>query len=95
LAGYGLGSGQGRGDRPESESSEQFYESQVRAQVGKGRSIFTGFASGPNATGDVLTEIQTAMDAADRQETDPVAEARIPPSHREHARQYFDSMRDE
>ena len=55
----------------------------------------TGFVDGPNATGEVLTQIQSALDAIKARETDPVTEARIPQRHRDHARQYFDSLREQ
>lgn len=95
LAGTGMGEGLGRGQRPEAESGGRFYESQVRADVRKGRSVVTGFAGGPNATGDVLTQIQSALESGDLRQADPVGEARIPRTHRDHARQYFDSLRDD
>jgi hypothetical protein len=93
-SGQGLGQGQGQGDRPESATAEQFYDSKVKAKVGKGKAVVTGFASGPNRTGPALEEYKAAIQNATIDDEDPLTGARIPKEHREQATQYFNQLRE-
>lgn len=92
--GQGMGSGQGQWPRPENESDSNFFESQVRGKVGRGKSVIKGTAEGPNQSGDVLADIQQSIQTGEFEVTDPVQESRIPRAHRDHARQYFDALRE-
>ena len=76
--GQGMGQGQGQGDRPEAATAEQFYESKVKAKVGKGKAVITGVASGPNRTGPALEEYKEAIQTATIDDEDPLTGARIP-----------------
>ncbi len=92
IPGQGLGEGQGVGDRPEAETDKQFYDSQVRGDVGKGKAVVTGFASGKNVAGDVLEDVKGAFESARRESSDPLTNVRLPKEHRDHAREYFESF---
>ena len=67
---------------------------QVQAQPGKGRAVIKGEIDGPNLKGAVLEAIKEEMTAAESQEADPLTTQRLPRSHREHAEEYFNALRD-
>ncbi len=90
--GRGMGEGNGRGDRPESETDKNFYDSRVRAQVRKGKAVTSGFANGENLAGDARVEIQDAIEASSTDASDPLSKVNLPKTHREHAREYFESF---
>ena len=92
--GQGMGEGQGEGDRPESATANQFYDSKVKAKVGKGKAVVTGVASGPNRTGPALEEYKEAIRSAEIADEDPLTGARIPKEHREQATEYFNRLRE-
>jgi hypothetical protein len=91
--GDGLGEGQGRGARPEEETDTSHYDSQVRQTPGKGRAVITDLVDGPNVKGQVMEEIQKAVTSSERREADPLADRRLPKSHREHAKEFFEAFR--
>jgi chemotaxis protein histidine kinase CheA len=92
--GNGLGAGRGYGDRPEQEEDTNTYETQVRGQVKKGRAIIAGFADGPNRKGISREDVKQAIDGALSEESDPTENQSLPRTEREHAQQYFDSLRE-
>lgn len=92
IPGMGMGEGQGQGDRPEAETDKNFYDSQVRGKIGKGKAVSTGYADGKNIAGDALEEIKETMEAANVDSSDPLTNVRLPREHRDHAREYFESF---
>ena len=54
----------------------------------------TGTADGPNVKGKVQQEIQTQFESAKAQETDPLNGQQLPKGYREHAKKYFDALRE-
>jgi len=92
--GNGLGAGQGFGDRPESETDTNTYETQVRGQVKKGKAIIAGYADGPNRKGVTREAVKSAVEAALTEESDPIENQTLPRPEQEHARQYFDQLRE-
>ena len=94
MPGMGMGQGQGQGDRPESETGSRFYDSRVKGEVRRGKAVMTGFAGGPNRSGQALEEVKEAVSAGFGEGDDPLTGARLPRDHRKHAQQYFDSLRD-
>lgn len=93
--GDGLGSGRrGYGDRPEQEENTNTYETQVRGQVKKGKAIIAGFADGPNRKGVTREDVKQAIQGSLTEESDPTENQTLPRTEREHAQQYFDSLRD-
>jgi hypothetical protein len=92
--GDGLGEGEGRGDRPIEKSDGRFYDSKVRQKPNGGTGVVTGLADGPNVRGDVDQQIQTEIEAATTADSDPLTGQRLPREYREHARGYFDMLRE-
>lgn len=95
--GGGLKAGRGRG--PGLSPDEQpgvdggFYDSQVRQQIGRGSMMVRDMVDGPNAQGQIREEIQSQYESGASQESDPVATQQLPRDQRDHARQYFDALR--
>lgn len=94
IPGMGMNEGQGRGDRPEEQTDQRFYDSKVKTKVGKGKMVLAGSVSGPNKPGEALEAIKEAMAAAETAEENPLTSVRMPKAQLEQAQQYFDSVRD-
>jgi len=92
--GQGLGEGQGIGARPDGKVDPKFYQSQVPGQVGKGGAVVTDLVDGPNVKGNVEQQVKEQFDTLRRGSTDPLTERSIPRKHRQHAREYFDRLRE-
>jgi hypothetical protein len=84
----------GKGDRPENENKTGFYDSQVRQNVGKGTAVVTDLVDGPSRKGEVQEEIKTQFESAKREADDPLNSQRLPRDYREHAKKYFDALRE-
>jgi hypothetical protein len=93
--GEGLGEGKGQGARPEKRTDTGAYDSRVRQNVGKGSAVITDMVDGPNIKGKVLEDIKTEIENAKHRETDPLTGQRLPRTHRDHAKEYFDAFREE
>jgi hypothetical protein len=93
LGGLGLGEGRGRGDRPERETDKNFYDSQVRAQPGRGKAVVVDSVPGTNVAGDAQEDVKEAIESAKRASDDPLVGQRIPRQHRDQVEQYFDAFR--
>lgn len=92
--GNGLGRGEGGwGPRPENAHDTKTYDSRVRPTVGKGSAVVTGQVDGPNVKGQVLEEIKTQVEAAKKDQSDPLTGQRLPRQQRDHVQQYFDALR--
>ena len=92
--GNGLGKGRGQGNRPENENQTSFYDSSVRQNVGKGGAVLAGQVDGPNRKGEVREEIKTSFESARHEAADPLTGQRLPREYREHAKTYFDAIRE-
>jgi hypothetical protein len=92
--GDGMGEGQGKGDRPEEVGDTKAYDSQVRAEIQKGKSVQVGTADGANLPGESLEDVRTAVQAAELEDEDPLTNVRLPKSHREQVQKYFDAIRE-
>jgi uncharacterized phage infection (PIP) family protein YhgE len=92
----GLQPGQGHldADRPEDDIDGGLYDTKVRQKVGRGAVSVTGQLDGPNAKGRVEQEIQSQFEAARSSSADPLADTKMPRGYREHARTYFDVLRE-
>ena len=93
IPGRGMGEGQGIGDRPEEETDTNFYESQVRGEVRRGRAVLSGEIGGPNIAGNPREEVQNSLESARTGSEDPLTGVRLPRSQRAHSQQYFDAFR--
>ena len=92
--GMGLGPGRGFGDRPEAETDSNFYNSRVRGEVRRGKAVVVGTAGGRNVAGQSQEEIKDFLQQASLDDADPLTGQRLPKAQRNHARQYFDSVRE-
>ena len=89
IPGPGLGRGQGQGDRPEEATDTKTYESRVAAKLQKGKAVVTGTAGGPNVSGQSVESIKEAILSDFREQSDPLADQRLPRDQRDHAKEYF------
>lgn len=93
--GDALGEGRGFGARPEAEHDTSSYDTRVRQQVGPGAADITDLVEGPNVAGQIQQEVTTALEAARTQASDPLTTQRLPRGYRDHAKTYFDSLRED
>ncbi|MBI3839975.1 MAG: hypothetical protein HY288_18795, partial [Planctomycetia bacterium] len=91
---FAKGGGRGAGQREEKKNDTEFYDSQVKQNVGKGASVVTGLAGGPNRKGQVQEEIKGQFSAAQQQTEDVLSGQRLPHDYRDHAKKYFDALRE-
>lgn len=92
--GDGLGRGRGKGARPEAADDVKHYDTKAAVKTGKGAASVVGEVDGPNRRGDVRHEIQEQFDSARREAADPLTDQHMPRKHRQHAREYFDQLRE-
>ena len=92
--GDGLGKGSGFGDRPETESETNTYQTQVQGKLTEGKSVIAGIADGPNRKGVSREDLKQAIKASLKEQGSPSENQVIPRAEREHARQYFDELRE-
>lgn len=92
--GDGLVEGQGFGYRPEEETETGAFDTQVRGNVRKGEAVRTGDAEGPNQKGKTLEEIKAELQSDYSADNDPLSNQRLPRDRREHAKEYFNRLRE-
>ncbi len=92
--GRGLGEGQGKGDRPEEKTDTGAYDSKVGAKPKKGEAVRTGSAGGPNMAGRTAEAIKQELNSGTVEKDDPLVNTRLPKAQREHAKQYFERLRE-
>ncbi len=90
----GMGAGRGFGPRPDEENPTNFRDSRVRQNTGRGAAVLTGEADGPNRRGMVVETIKEQMEAQSSVEADPVVVEKLPKAYREHAEEFFNSLRE-
>ena len=90
----GMGKGRGFGDRPQEAEKTGNYKSRVRGKLQKGQMVVTGKADGENLTGRTTSEAREIVEAAMSSQTDPLEDQVLPKSQRDHAQQYFESLRE-
>ena len=93
--GNGMGPGRGFGPRPDEKNDVGFRDSRVRAKPGRGSAVVVGEADGPNIRGRVVEAIKEQMATDTSKPADPLAVEQLPKSRREHAEEYFNSLRGE
>jgi hypothetical protein len=93
--GSGIGTAVVRGVRNKSEKKNNaaFYDSQVKQKIGKGAATVVGLVEGKNSKGDYQQQIQQQVESVRRGTTDPLTGRHMPKKHGEHAKEYFDSLR--
>lgn len=90
----GWGRGQPTAGGPQDEPEANAYESQVRGDAKAGRARVTGTTGGENRKGLTQQDVENAVSDALAEESDPLDNQPLPRSQREHARQYFDRLRE-
>ncbi|MEM6331053.1 MAG: hypothetical protein AAF790_12480 [Planctomycetota bacterium] len=93
--GMGMGEGQGSGPRPDEQNPTSMRDTRVRQKPGAGASTFSGFVDGPNIKGNVREALKQEPTADDVAPAEAMDDARLPRSRREHAREYFEKLREE
>ncbi len=88
------GQGRASGAREERKNDTSFYDSQVKQNVGRGGSVVTGVANGPNRKGQVQQEIKGQFSNAEQQTAEALTGQRLPHDYRDHAKKYFDALRE-
>lgn len=91
--GNGMGPGRGFGPRPDEKNDVSFRDSRVRAKPGRGAAVVVGEADGPNIRGLVVESIKEQMATDASKPADPLVVEQLPKSRREHAEEYFNSLR--
>ena len=92
--GTGMGAGRGKGPRPDEKNDVGFRDSKVRQDPRTGSAVLVGEADGPNVRGVVAESIKEQMLSQGSEPADPLTIERLPKSHREHAEEYFNSLRE-
>jgi hypothetical protein len=92
--GDGMGEGQGYGYRPEEKTDTGAFDTQVRGNVRQGEAVRTGDAEGPNQKGKTLEEIKAELQSEFSADNDPLSNQRLPRDRREHAKEYFNRLRE-
>jgi hypothetical protein len=92
--GMGMGRGRGQGPRPEEKGDTNAYDTKANLKRGQGAAVVIGSVEGPNMKGQVEQEIQTQFEAAKAAAEDPLTDQQLPRSYREHAKKYFDGLRE-
>lgn len=88
------GKGKGFGKREKGEGDTSGFKSQVKGKLQKGETVATGSADGNNITGKSVSQAREIVKASMNEDNDPLAEKKLPKSTREHAREYFQKVRE-
>jgi hypothetical protein len=91
--GNGLGEGRGEGARPEAKNDAAFRDSRIRPPIHKGQALVIGRTGGANVKGKMQTAIQSEVRQARQSRDNPLSGQTLPRGQREHAQEYFDSIR--
>ncbi|NOY29536.1 MAG: hypothetical protein GXP28_04960 [Planctomycetes bacterium] len=92
--GQGMGQGKGGGTRPDEKNATNFRNSRVRQKPGRGAAVVVGEAEGPNRRGQVVESVKEQMEVEGGQQADPLVVEKLPKSYREHAEEYFNTLRE-
>ncbi|MEQ8209316.1 MAG: hypothetical protein RH917_05740 [Lacipirellulaceae bacterium] len=88
------GEGPGGGTRPDEKDDVRFRDSRVRQNVGKGAAVIAGEANGPNIRGEVVEQLRQEMQSQGSEPADPLIMEQLPKSRRDHAEEYFNTLRE-
>jgi hypothetical protein len=91
---FGKGKGPGGGKRGLEDGETGTFKSRVKAKLQRGQTVITGSADGDNISGRSVSEARELIQAEMSKESDPLENQQLPRSQREHARQYFEALRD-
>jgi chemotaxis protein histidine kinase CheA len=90
---WGDGEGQAGGKRALEKNDTGGFKARVKGQVQQGETVVTGTADGDNITGRTSSEARKLVDEAMGRDNDPLENQVLPKALREHAQQYFESLR--
>ena len=93
--GNGMGQGRGQGPRPDEKNDVGFRDSKVRQDPRQGAAVIVGETEGSNIRGQVAQSIKQQMISQASEPADPLTIEQLPKSRREHAEEYFNSLRGE
>lgn len=88
------GQGQGAGDRDERRNNTSVFDTQVKQNVRKGAMEVIGTADGPNRKGQVQEEIKSQFSSTEQQSAEALSGQQLPHNYRDHAKKYFDTLRE-
>jgi len=91
---FAKGQGPGGGKRAKEDSEYGTFKSRVKAKLQRGQTVITGSADGNNISGRSVSEARALIQAEMSKDADPLENQQLPKSQREHARQYFEALRD-
>ena len=91
---FGNGKGPGGGKRDKAEGEYGTFKSRVKGKLQRGQTVITGTADGNNISGRSVSEARALIQAEMSKDADPLENQQLPKSQREHARQYFEALRD-
>ena len=90
---WGKGSGAGGGKRDKQETETGTYKSRVKGKIQRGETVVTGNADGNNISGRSISEAREIAKSSMNEKSDPLENQKLPRSQRDHAREYFESLR--
>lgn len=91
---WAQGQGPGGGRRADEENDVRFRDSQVRQKPQQGDAVLVGEVEGPNIRGEVAEQIKQEMAADAVEPSDPLVIEQLPKSRRDHAEEYFNTLRE-
>lgn len=92
--GSGIGTAHGTNFRRGPAIKPKVYDSQVKQRAGQGAATMVELVDGPNIKGNVQQQIQQQVESTKHGETDPLTNRHMPRKHGEHAKEYFDGLRE-
>lgn len=90
---WAKGGGRGAGLRDKTETETGSYKSRVKGKIQKGETVVTGHADGANISGRSISEAREIAKSSVSKKSDPLENQKLPKAQREHAREYFESLR--
>ena len=92
-ADWSRGKGRGHGKRDLEEEETGGFKARVKSKLMQGETVVTGNADGANITGRTVSEARDLVQASMSKDFDPLENQKLPKAQREHAQQYFESLR--
>lgn len=90
---WARGKGNGHGKRDLDKEDTGGFKARVKGKLTQGETVVTGNADGVNITGRSVSEARDLVQAAMTKDSDPLENQKLPKAQREHAQQYFESLR--
>lgn len=91
---WAQGNGRGAGQRDLDKGDTGTFKSKVKGKLQQGQTVVTGTADGKNLVGRSVSETRDLIEASISKESDPLENQKMSRIQREHAQQYFKSLRE-